>query len=139
MVVSGLDDEFYMREALSLARGAECLGEVPVGAVVVRGGEIVGRGFNSPIGAADAGRRRVKILVSLARQRLTLFDDAGKALRVYPVSRSIPSRQTRTRRSRPSSAPACHPETRPRPGSGIAWPPSIELSIETTPRKRASV
>ncbi|MDR2112928.1 MAG: L,D-transpeptidase [Candidatus Accumulibacter sp.] len=28
----------------------------------------------------------MKILVSLARQRLTLFDDAGKTLRVYPVS-----------------------------------------------------
>jgi tRNA(adenine34) deaminase len=52
-VVSGLNDEFYMREALSLARGAECLGEVPVGAVVVCDGKIVGRGFNSPIGAVD--------------------------------------------------------------------------------------
>jgi tRNA(adenine34) deaminase len=48
-----MDDEFYMREALSMARSAECLGEVPVGAVVVRDGEIVGRGFNSPIGASD--------------------------------------------------------------------------------------
>lgn len=48
-----LDDSFYMREALSLARSAECLGEVPVGAVVVRNGEIVGRGFNSPIGEHD--------------------------------------------------------------------------------------
>ena len=42
-----------MREALSLARAAECLGEVPVGAVVVRNGVIVGRGFNSPIGERD--------------------------------------------------------------------------------------
>jgi len=42
-----------MREALSMARSAECLGEVPVGAVVVRDGEIVGRGFNSPIGEHD--------------------------------------------------------------------------------------
>ncbi len=48
-----MNDEFYMREALSLARAAECLGEVPVGAIVVRDGEIVGRGFNSPIGASD--------------------------------------------------------------------------------------
>ncbi|MDR1934687.1 MAG: tRNA adenosine(34) deaminase TadA [Candidatus Accumulibacter sp.] len=48
-----MNDEFYMREALSLARGAECLGEVPVGAVVVCDGKIVGRGFNSPIGAVD--------------------------------------------------------------------------------------
>jgi len=48
-----MNDEFYMREALSLARAAECLGEVPVGAVVVRDGQIVGRGFNSPIGESD--------------------------------------------------------------------------------------
>lgn len=42
-----------MREAISLARSAECLGEVPVGAVVVYEGLIVGRGFNSPIGEND--------------------------------------------------------------------------------------
>lgn len=48
-----MNDEFFMREAISLAQAAECLGEVPVGAVVVRDDEIVGRGFNSPIGDAD--------------------------------------------------------------------------------------
>jgi tRNA(adenine34) deaminase len=50
---AGLGDEYFMREAISLARAAECLGEVPVGAIVVRAGKIVGRGFNSPIGASD--------------------------------------------------------------------------------------
>ena len=48
-----MHDGFYMREALSLARSAECLGEVPVGAVVVCEGVIIGRGFNSPIGDSD--------------------------------------------------------------------------------------
>ena len=48
-----LGDEFFMREAMSLAHAAECLGEVPVGAVVVQNGVIVGRGFNSPIGEND--------------------------------------------------------------------------------------
>jgi tRNA(adenine34) deaminase len=48
-----MDDEYFMREALSLARSAECLGEVPVGAVVVLDSQIVGRGFNSPIGEND--------------------------------------------------------------------------------------
>lgn len=52
-VISGLDDVYYMREAISLALAAECLGEVPVGAVVVKEGVIVGRGFNSPIGEHD--------------------------------------------------------------------------------------
>ena len=42
-----------MREALALARQAEANGEVPVGAVVVFNGEIVGRGLNSPIAKSD--------------------------------------------------------------------------------------
>lgn len=42
-----------MREALVLARQAENAGEVPVGAVVVKDGEIIGRGFNSPISRHD--------------------------------------------------------------------------------------
>ena len=42
-----------MREALRLAEQARASGEVPVGAVVVVDGEIVGRGFNRPIGACD--------------------------------------------------------------------------------------
>jgi len=42
-----------MREALSQAREAGTCGEVPVGAVVVLNGEVVGRGFNQPIGRHD--------------------------------------------------------------------------------------
>jgi len=42
-----------MRAALELAAEAARCGEVPVGAVVVRDGEILGRGFNRPIGSAD--------------------------------------------------------------------------------------
>ena len=48
-----MNDEFFMREAISLAQAAECLGEVPVGALVVRDGIVVGRGFNTPIGEND--------------------------------------------------------------------------------------
>lgn len=40
------DREFYMRQALELAREAALAGEVPVGCVIVRGDEIVGRGRN---------------------------------------------------------------------------------------------
>ena len=47
------DDERWMREALALARLAQARGEVPVGAVVVRAGTIVGRGGNAPIAATD--------------------------------------------------------------------------------------
>lgn len=42
-----------MQAALELAQQAESLGEVPVGAVVVQDGEIVGRGFNAPISQHD--------------------------------------------------------------------------------------
>ena len=48
------EDRFFMACALALARQAEALGEVPVGAVLVRDGAIVGEGFNQPIGRRDA-------------------------------------------------------------------------------------
>ena len=46
-------DDFFMSEALALARRAEANGEVPVGAVVAIAGEVRGRGFNSPIRLSD--------------------------------------------------------------------------------------
>lgn len=46
-------DESFMAVALDLAREAATLGEVPVGAVVVKADEIVGRGCNQPIGRHD--------------------------------------------------------------------------------------
>ena len=42
-----------MREALALATEAAAAGEVPIGAVVVADGEIIGRGRNEPIGTND--------------------------------------------------------------------------------------
>ncbi|HVO87880.1 MAG TPA: tRNA adenosine(34) deaminase TadA [Casimicrobiaceae bacterium] len=47
------DDARWMGEALELARMAAARGEVPVGAVVVSDGVIVGRGMNAPIGQND--------------------------------------------------------------------------------------
>jgi tRNA(adenine34) deaminase len=48
-----MTDADYMRHALELACSAQDAGEVPVGAVVVRDGEIIGRGFNAPISRHD--------------------------------------------------------------------------------------
>lgn len=45
--------ETFMREALELARRAGTAGEVPVGAVVVIDGAVVGRGWNAPISRRD--------------------------------------------------------------------------------------
>ena len=42
-----------MRVAIDMARQAGPEGEVPVGAIVVRGGEILGRGFNRPVATHD--------------------------------------------------------------------------------------
>ena len=46
-------DARFMREALAQARLAQAAGEVPVGAVVVHGDRIVGRGHNAPVGSHD--------------------------------------------------------------------------------------
>ena len=45
--------EDFMRRALELARRAEEEGEVPIGAVVVLDGQVIGEGWNRPIAAAD--------------------------------------------------------------------------------------
>ena len=50
-LASGHDE--YMRRALACAERAAQLGEVPVGAVVVRDGVVLGEGANSPISARD--------------------------------------------------------------------------------------
>lgn len=47
-------DEFFMRRAMKLASQAEVEGEVPVGAVLVKDGEVVAEGWNQSIGHHDA-------------------------------------------------------------------------------------
>jgi tRNA(adenine34) deaminase len=49
----GLDAEHLMAHALDEARRAEAAGEVPIGAVVALDGDVIGRGFNQPIGSHD--------------------------------------------------------------------------------------
>jgi len=46
-------DADFLRQALALAQEAARLGEVPVGAVVVKDGEVIGSGANRPISSAD--------------------------------------------------------------------------------------
>lgn len=48
-----MSPEFFMEEALREAQRAAALGEVPVGAVVVCDGRVVGRGWNRPISESD--------------------------------------------------------------------------------------
>jgi tRNA(adenine34) deaminase len=48
-----MSDEEFMHEALALAKLAAEAGEVPVGAVLVRDGAVVGRGYNRPVTGRD--------------------------------------------------------------------------------------
>lgn len=48
-----MTDNDYMQIALNLAQQAAAAGEVPVGAIVVKNGEIIGRGSNAPITTHD--------------------------------------------------------------------------------------
>lgn len=47
------EDAAFMQRALELSRSGEALGEVPVGAVVVANGCVIGEGFNAPISRHD--------------------------------------------------------------------------------------
>jgi len=59
-----------MRAALEEAKRAREAGEVPIGAVVGLGGEIVGRGYNQPIGAADPTAHAEIVAIRDAARRL---------------------------------------------------------------------
>ncbi|WP_018985724.1 tRNA adenosine(34) deaminase TadA [Methylophilus methylotrophus] len=48
-----MQDEDFMRMAIALAQEAASLGEVPVGAVVVKDGVVIGKGRNAPIRLSD--------------------------------------------------------------------------------------
>lgn len=48
-----MDDAFYMQQAIAAAQRAWQAGEVPVGAVVVKDGEVIATGYNQPIGRHD--------------------------------------------------------------------------------------
>ena len=65
-----MEDAYYMEQALQLAREAAQEGEVPVGCVIVRGGEIVGRGRNRREGSRSA----------LAHAELEAIDQANREL-----------------------------------------------------------
>lgn len=59
-----------MRVALKLAQQAEAAGEVPVGAIVVQDGVIIGRGFNAPISRHDPSAHAEMMALRAAAQQL---------------------------------------------------------------------
>jgi tRNA(adenine34) deaminase len=75
-------DLTFMSRALELARMAEAAGEVPVGAVIVRAGEIVAEGWNRPIGACDPTAHAEIVALRAARQALGTYRLTGTTLYV---------------------------------------------------------
>jgi tRNA(adenine34) deaminase len=69
-------DEQYMDLALAEARKAESAGEVPVGAVIVSAGAVIGRGFNQPISAHDP----------TAHAEIIALREAARTLQNYRLS-----------------------------------------------------
>ena len=64
------NDDDFMRVALALARQAELSGEVPVGAIVVKDGTIIGRGSNAPISRHDPSAHAELLALREAAQHL---------------------------------------------------------------------
>jgi tRNA(adenine34) deaminase len=72
--------EYWMREALEEARKAEAAGEVPVGAVILLNGKIVGRGHNNPICAHDPTAHAEILALRQAAQNITNYRLPGSIL-----------------------------------------------------------
>ncbi|MDP2822255.1 MAG: tRNA adenosine(34) deaminase TadA [Sulfuritalea sp.] len=77
-----MSDDAFMGAALDLARAAAAQDEVPVGAVVVIDGEIVGRGFNQPIGRHDPTAHAEVMALRDAAGRLVNYRLPGATLYV---------------------------------------------------------
>ena len=75
-------DVAFMREALAQAALAEAAGEVPIGAVVVADGEVIGRGFNRPIGSNDPTAHAEILALREAAQSLGNYRLTGVRLYV---------------------------------------------------------
>jgi len=75
-----MDFDLLMNEAIAQARRARTMGEVPIGAVVAVGGDIVGRGFNHPIDAVDPTAHAEIVAMREAAARLGNYRLTGATL-----------------------------------------------------------
>jgi tRNA(adenine34) deaminase len=71
------DDIFFMRAALKEAQKAEKLDEVPVGAVIVKDGKIIARGFNKNITASDPSAHAEMVALRRAAKKLGNYRLSG--------------------------------------------------------------
>ncbi|WP_188981259.1 tRNA adenosine(34) deaminase TadA [Pseudomonas matsuisoli] len=82
LIVDRSRDEHFMREALSLAAEGAAIGEVPVGALLVRDGEIIGRGFNCPISRHDPSAHAEMVAIRMAAEQAQNYRLPGTTLYV---------------------------------------------------------
>ncbi len=75
-------DERWMQAALTCARRAEALGEVPVGAVVVKDGELIAEGWNQPIVSHDPSAHAEMVALRAAAQHVGNYRLPGTTLYV---------------------------------------------------------
>ncbi|WP_420468521.1 tRNA adenosine(34) deaminase TadA [Panacagrimonas sp.] len=75
-------DQHWMNQALDCARRAAELGEVPVGAVLVRDGSLVADGFNRPISGHDPSAHAEMVALRAAAQMLGNYRLPGTTLYV---------------------------------------------------------
>ena len=75
-------DEHWMRRAAGLARQASTAGEVPVGAVLVCNGDLIGEAFNSPINRHDPTAHAEILALREGAQRLQNYRLPGSTLYV---------------------------------------------------------
>ena len=75
-------DRQFMQEALEQAKLAALAGEVPVGAILVRDGEVIGRGFNQPIGNHDPSAHAEMLALRTAAQGVANYRLPGATLYV---------------------------------------------------------
>ncbi|MEW6729509.1 MAG: tRNA adenosine(34) deaminase TadA [Pseudomonadota bacterium] len=77
-----MNDADWMRHALMLAARAEAEGEVPVGAVLVRDGEVIGEGWNRPIGTHDPSAHAEMLALRDAARRVGNYRLPGTTMYV---------------------------------------------------------
>jgi tRNA(adenine34) deaminase len=77
-----MTDQDHMKLALALARHAALAGEVPVGALVVKDGEVIARGYNTPISGHDPSAHAEMQAIRAAAQKLGNYRLTGCTLYV---------------------------------------------------------
>ena len=79
-IIDRSQDERFMREAMELARQGAERDEVPVGAVLVQDGEVIGRGFNCPISTSDPSAHAEMVAIRAAAAAVQNYRLPGSTL-----------------------------------------------------------